>query len=89
MSGTTYELSEQSRAFVEAQAADEGFASPSAYLDALVRQARIKKAKQALEAKLLEAMNSGTAAEMTREEWDEMEREVWDEHRRDQERLAS
>ncbi len=89
MVSTTYELSEKSRAFVEEQATAEGFASPGAYLDDLVRQARIKRGKQALEAKLLEALDSGPATEMTREDWDQLERQVWDEHRREQERAAS
>ena len=75
MTATTYELSEQSRSFIEAQAAAEGFASPGAYLDALVHQARVKKAKQALEARLLQAMNE-PATEMTREDWDELRRRV-------------
>ena len=82
MTAATYELSEQSRAFVEAQTTAEGFATPGAYLDALVRQAQVKKARQALEAKLLEAMNSGPAVEMTREDWDRLERNVWERHQR-------
>ena len=85
MVSTTYELSEKSRAFVEDQAPALGFASTGAYLDDLVRQARINRGKQALEAKLLEALDSGPATEMTREDWDQLERNVWERHRQDQE----
>lgn len=89
MNTLTVSLSEANSSFVEETAAAEGFASAGAYVDALVRQARIKKAKMALDAKLLEAMESGPATEMTREDWDQLERQVWEEHRRDQERAAS
>ncbi len=34
------------------------------------------------EARLREAMESGPAAPMTRDDWDELERNVWERHRR-------
>jgi hypothetical protein len=36
------------------------------------------QAKQALEAKLREALLSGPAEPMTREDWNELERKVWE-----------
>ena len=47
----------------------EGFASPGEYLHSLIRDAQKRRAKQALEAKILEALESGPAAPMTREDW--------------------
>jgi uncharacterized protein (DUF433 family) len=38
---------------------------------------------ESLEAKLREAVASGPAGPMTREDWDELERAVWDRHRQD------
>ena len=77
MTAATYELSEQSRAFVEAHAAAEGFASPGAYLDALVRQAQVRKAKQALEAKLLKAIDA-PKSEMTQADWARLRQRILD-----------
>jgi Arc/MetJ-type ribon-helix-helix transcriptional regulator len=80
-------LSEENRSFVEEQASVEGFPSPDAYLQALVRQARLKKAKIAFDEKIRQTLKE-PATEMTRADWDELEREVWENHRRDQERAG-
>jgi antitoxin ParD1/3/4 len=63
------------KAFVETQMAQEGYASASEYLRGLIREAQIRRAKQELEAKLLEGMQ-GPAVEMTREDWDSIKREA-------------
>jgi hypothetical protein len=42
-----------------------------------------RQAKQALEAKLSEALSSGPATPMTREDWDTLERRVWERHHQD------
>jgi antitoxin ParD1/3/4 len=83
MSSLTFELSEQSRSFIQEQAAAEGFPTPGAYLDALVRQVQLKKAKLELEAKFREALASGPGAPMTREDWEVLERNVWERHRQE------
>ena len=70
-------------AFVEAQAAKEGFGTASEYLCSVIRNVQKRQAKQALEAKLREALESGPAEPMTREDWDELERGVLDARRRD------
>jgi antitoxin ParD1/3/4 len=64
--------------FIEAQLAKEGYASASEYLGSLIREAQKRQAKQALEAKLREALESGPATPMTREDWDSIEREALD-----------
>jgi antitoxin ParD1/3/4 len=68
-------LPEEMKHFVEAQMAQEGYASASEYLRALIREAQKRQAKQALEAKLLEGLQ-GPTIPMTREDWDSMEREA-------------
>jgi hypothetical protein len=42
------------------------------------------QARRALEVKFREAMESGPATPMTRDDWDERERNVWERHRRAQ-----
>jgi antitoxin ParD1/3/4 len=68
-------LPEEMKAFIESQMAEEGYASASEYLRALIREMQKRKAKQALEAKLLEGLQS-PAVEMTREDWDSIEQEA-------------
>ena len=62
-------LPDEMKAFVEDQMAHEGYASASEYLRALIREAQRRRAKQALEAKFREALESGPATPMTREDW--------------------
>jgi antitoxin ParD1/3/4 len=76
---TTINISvpDEMMAFVEAQMAEEGYASASEYLRELIRDAQKRRAKQELEAKLLEGLH-GPVAEMTRNEWKSIEREARD-----------
>ena len=71
-------LPEEMKAFVDAQLAREGYASASEYLRALIREAQRRQAKRELEAKLREALESGPAEPMTREDWESLEREAMD-----------
>jgi antitoxin ParD1/3/4 len=68
-------LPDEMMAFVETQAAKEGFGSVSEYLCAPIRDLQKRRAKRDLEAKLCEAIESGPAEPMTREDWDAIERE--------------
>jgi antitoxin ParD1/3/4 len=68
-------LPDERKAFVEAQAAEEGFGTVSEYLRSVIRDLQKRKARQGLEAKLREALLSGPAGPMTREDWEEIERE--------------
>ena len=83
---TTMNISvpDEMKAFVEAQMAQEGYASASEYLRALIREAQKRQAKQALEAKFREALESGPATPMTRDDWEELERNVWERYRQAQ-----
>jgi antitoxin ParD1/3/4 len=80
---TTMNISvpDEMKAFVEAQMTQEGYASASEYLRALIREAQKRQAKQALEAKFREAMESGPATPMTPDDWQQLERNVWERHR--------
>jgi antitoxin ParD1/3/4 len=77
-------LPDEMKAFVETEMAHEGYASASEYLRALIRDAQKRRAKRELEAKFREALESGPATPMTREDWDELERNVWERHRHEQ-----
>lgn len=77
-------LPEEMKAFIEAEMTAEGYASASEYLRALIREAQKRRAKQELEAKFREALESGPATPMTREDWDSIEREALDRLAREQ-----
>jgi len=68
-------LPDEMKTFVETQAAREGFGTTSEYLRSVIRDVQKRQAKQALEARLREAIESGPSEPMTREDWDEIERE--------------
>jgi antitoxin ParD1/3/4 len=71
-------LPEEMKAFVEAQMTAEGYASASESLRALIRNDQKRRAKQALEAKFREAIESRSTTPMTREDWDTLESRVWE-----------
>jgi len=75
---TTMNISvpDEMKKFVETQMAQEGYASASEYLRALIRDAQKRRAKRELEAKFREALESGPATPMTREDWDSIEHEA-------------
>jgi antitoxin ParD1/3/4 len=68
-------LPDEMKAFVEAQAAKEGFGTTSEYLRSVIRDVQKRQAKQDLETKLLEGLQ-GPAVPMTREDWDSIKREA-------------
>lgn len=79
-------LPDPMKEFVETQAQKEGFGTVSEYLRSMIREVQKRGAKQALEAKLREGLESGPAEPMTAEDWDAIRREV---HRRHAERQGS
>jgi antitoxin ParD1/3/4 len=68
-------LPDEMKVFVETKIAQEGYASASEYLRALIRDAQKQQAKQELEAKLLDGLR-GPSVKMTRKDWDSIEREA-------------
>ena len=70
------------RAFAEAQAAREGFASAELYLRDLVRRAQLENEgyDEALEQLLLEGLDSGPGIEVTPEYWEKKRAELIEKH---------
>jgi antitoxin ParD1/3/4 len=83
---TTMNISvpDEMKVFVGTRMAEEGYASASEYLRALIRDAQKRQAKRELELKFREALESGPASPMTRSDWDELEKNVSERHRRRQ-----
>jgi antitoxin ParD1/3/4 len=78
MTAMNISLPEDMSSFIEAQMQSEGFASASEYLVRLIREEQKRKAKQALEAKFREALESGPATPMTKQDWADLRREALD-----------
>jgi antitoxin ParD1/3/4 len=70
-------LPDEMKAFIEAQMAQEGYASASEYLRTLIREAQKRLAKQELEAKLLEGLQS-PASEMTDADWTALRQRIYE-----------
>jgi antitoxin ParD1/3/4 len=68
-------LPDEMKVFVETKIAQEGYASASEYLRALIRDAQKQQAKQELEAKLLDGLR-GPSVRLTRKDWNSIEREA-------------
>ena len=75
MASINISVSGAMNAFVEAQTAQEGYASASEYLRSLIRDAQKRSARQRLEAKLLEGMQGPTVV-MDRDEWESIRQEA-------------
>ena len=78
MAEITFELSKELKAFVESQAKIDGFATSGEFLVAMIRDLRKKKAESLVIEKMREAIESGPAEPMTREDWQELEMLVWE-----------
>ena len=70
-------LPEEMKAFIEAQMAQEGYASASEYLRFLIREAQRHQARQALDAKLLEGLQS-PASDMTDADWAALRQRIYE-----------
>jgi antitoxin ParD1/3/4 len=57
--------------FIESQVADGGYGTASEYISTLVREAQRQKARERVEALLLEGINSGEPIEVNAEYWEE------------------
>jgi antitoxin ParD1/3/4 len=70
-------LPDEMKAFIETQMSQEGYASASEYLRTLIRDAQKRQAKQELEAKLLEGLQS-PASEMTDDDWSALRERIYE-----------
>lgn len=58
--------------FIDEQIAKGAYDTPSDYVCDLVREAKEREAEERLEKLLLEALDSGPATPMTKEDWEEI-----------------
>jgi antitoxin ParD1/3/4 len=72
MSALTVSLSDDAREFVEAEATAGGFESPDSYIQGLIRAEQKRKAREKLEALIIEGLESGEPTPMTAEDWDSL-----------------
>jgi antitoxin ParD1/3/4 len=68
-------LPEELKAYVEEQT-HSGYSTPSEYVRELIREDQKRRAKERLDALLLEGLNSGDPIPATAEFWTELEREA-------------
>ncbi len=69
-------LPDSMRTYVEEQVGKGGYSSVSEYFRELVRQDQKRKATENLEAMLLEGLNSGSATEMTAQDWEDIRQAI-------------
>lgn len=76
MATMTLTLPDPMKDFLEDQAARQGFATVSDYLQSVIREVQGEPAdRDRVDALLLEGLDSGPATPMTPEDWDEIRRE--------------
>jgi antitoxin ParD1/3/4 len=69
-------LSDEMRAFVEAQAARNGFGTVSEYVSAMIREMQERQAeRERLDALLLEGLASGPSTPLTEQDWEHIRAE--------------
>ena len=78
-------LPQSMKAFVDAEVRAGGYGTTDEYIRDLVREAEERKADERLETLLLEAIESGPATPMTKQDWEDMRNELT---RRAEQRLA-
>ena len=75
-------LPESWKSFIDAEVAAGGHGSAAEYLHTLLMQAKLRKARDKVEALLDEGLNSGPATEWTKQDWEEIRREIHQRHAR-------
>jgi antitoxin ParD1/3/4 len=72
--------------FVERQVAEGGHGDASEYIRKLLREEQKKKAKERVEALLLEGLNSGEPIEVNAEYWEKKRRRLTENYLKDDEK---
>jgi len=70
MTSLNVSLPESMREWIDEQVKTGGYGTASEFVREVIREAQKNRARQELEAKLLEGINSGPATEMTKADWD-------------------
>jgi len=68
------------KSFVQEQVTDGGYSSASEYIRRLIREDQQRKAREEIDRKLLEALDSGPATAWTPEDLQELKRRVRERH---------
>jgi antitoxin ParD1/3/4 len=68
-------LPESLRAWVQRQASRNGYSTPSEYIRTLLQLERLREVEDKVDARLLEALDSGPATPMTAEDWQDIRSE--------------
>lgn len=69
-------LPDRLKEFIEDQVGSGGYSSVSEYVRELIRHDEERKAREKLEALLLEGLRGSEPTEMTRQDWDDIRREA-------------
>ena len=72
MTSLNVSLPESMREWIDDQVKKGGYGTASEFVREVIREAHKNKARQELEAKLLEGVHSGPATEMTKADWDRL-----------------
>ena len=80
MTSLSISLPEPLKEYLETQAKERGYDTPSDYISALVREDQERKAEQRIEALLLEGVNSGEPIEVTPQYWEQKRRKLIERH---------
>jgi antitoxin ParD1/3/4 len=82
MASLNISLPQSLKDYVEDQVKESGYSTPSEYVRALLREDQQRRAKERLEALLLEGLNSGDPIQITPEYWENKRRELLERHSR-------
>jgi antitoxin ParD1/3/4 len=72
MSSMNVSIPEAMRRWVEKVVTSENFGTTSEYVRSLIREDQKRRARAELDAKLLEALESGPATELTKSDWEQV-----------------
>jgi antitoxin ParD1/3/4 len=76
MSSMNVSLPESMRHWVESIVAGEGFGTVSEYVRSLIREDQKKRAREELDSKLIQALDSGSEVELTADDWSDIRSKV-------------
>jgi antitoxin ParD1/3/4 len=83
MTNLTLSIPESMRAFLEEQAVKGGYATADAYVQALIREAQQREAKDRLEGLLLEGVDSSESFEVNEDYWERFRTRLRQRHAKD------
>lgn len=76
METLTITVSESLKAFVEAEVAAGHYTTADELIGTLLREAQKRKARERVDALLLEGLDSGESAPMTEQDWEDLRRNL-------------